>query len=569
MLSRLAIVCLFTGLLPAADVPRKNLIDEHIFGKMARDGVPHAPLASDSEFLRRVYLDLTGRLPTVDQARKFLADPSPDKRDQLVDSLFPALPTPGFGRRTERPFLDRWAYFFSDLFRNNEELRDGIVGFHAFNFKALELNLPYDQFVRELLTASTISTWTNGPSNFLARHKVGEGDGYSSMNHEDTADEVAISATKLFLGVDTQCISCHDGKGHLEKVNLWLARHKRADVWRQAAFFGKLRVEPIFGRLPEFVVDDTAAGYDLKTKSMLRLPRYKTDITPTFLLTGEKIALQPGESERQAFARQLTSHPQFARAAVNLFWAELMGHGIVDPPFGFDLDRQDPGAKLPDGWTLQPTHPELLEALAAGFREHHHDLRWLMKLIVKSSAYQLSSVAPATWKERHEDYFARRMVRRLTAEQLWDAISQTSGLFENFQVRYDDDKFKYTMQARFCHDYEQSHPDLYRMMKDFGQTVREDPATERSSMIQSGNLLNNELIAAKAKAVKGSRLETLLASGKSNREVIDELFLAALSRYPSPKELAAATKALEKDRQAGAEDLLWTLFNRLDFIFNF
>jgi hypothetical protein len=554
--------------LTAADhLPVRNLIDEHIFGKMKRDGVPHAPLTGDSAFLRRVCLDLTGRLPTVAQTKAFLADKSPDKRDKLVDSLIPAIPTPGFGRRTERPFLDRWAYFFSDLFRNNEELRDGIVGFHNFFAKAMELNIPYDQFVRELLTASTISTWTNGPSNFLARHKVGEGDGYSSMNHEDTADEVAISATKLFLGVDTQCISCHDGARHLEKVNLWLSRKKRADVWRQAAFFGKLKVEPVFGRIPEFVVNDTAGGYDLTTKSMLRLPRYKADVTPTFLLTGEKLELRPGETERQAFARMLTSHPQFARATVNLFWAELMGRGIVDPPFAFDLDRQDPTAKLPAPWTVQPTHPELLDALAAEFRAYKYDLRWLMKLIVKSRAYQLSSVAPATWKESHEDYFARRVVRRLTAEQLWDAISQTSGIFENFQVRYDDDKFKYTMQARFCHDYEQSHPDLYRMMKDFGQTVREDPATERSSMIQSGNLLNNALITAKAKAVQGSRLATLLT--KSDKELIDELFLAALSRFPSTAEFQKASAHLAKNRTEGAEDLLWSLFNRLDFIFNF
>jgi len=557
--------------LTAADIPVRNLIDEHIFGKMTHDGVPHAPLAGDSEFLRRICLDLTGRLPTVAQAKAFLADTSPDKRDRLVDALIPSIPTPGFGRRTERPFLDRWAYFFSDLFRNNEELRDGIVGFHNFFAKAIELNLPYDQFVRELLTASTISSWTNGPSNFLARHKVGEGDGYSSMNHEDTADEVAISATKLFLGVDTQCISCHDGARHLEKVNLWLSKKKRADLWRQAAFFGKLRVEPVFGRIPEFVVNDSADGYSLTTKSMLRLPRYKADITPTFLLTGEKLELQPGETERQAFARTLTSHPQFARAAVNLFWAELMGRGIVDPPFAFDLDRQDPTAKLPSPWTVQPTHPELLEALAAEFRAHHYDLRWLMKLITKSSAYQLSTVAPPTWKDSHEDYFARRVVRRLGAEQLWDAISQTSGIFESFQVRYDDDKFKYTMQARFCHDYEQSHPALYRMMKDFGQTVREDPASERSSMIQSGNLLNNELIAAKAKAAKGSRLDTLLNAkpAKSDQELIDELFLAALSRYPSDAERRKALAHLEANRTEGAEDLLWTLFNRLDFIFNF
>lgn len=555
----------------AAPIPRKNFIDEHIFTKIERDKVPSAPLSSDSEFLRRIYLDLTGRLPDPAIAKKFLADTDPAKRDKLIDSLIPALPTVGFGRRTPRPFLDRWTYFFSDLFRNNEELREGIVSFYNHIFKSLELNIPYDAFVRDLLTASGISTWTNGATNFIARHKVGEGDGYSAMNHEDTADEIAITATKLFLGVESQCISCHDGKGHLEKVNLWLSKKKRVDLWRQASYFGKTHVSPVYGRIPEFMVNDTAQGYDLATKSVLRMPRYKADVTPTFLLTGEPIQRQPGETDRQAFARTLTAHPQFARATVNLIWAELMGRGIVDPPFSFDLDRQDPKNPPPAPWTIQPTHPDLLEALAEDFRTHNHDLRRLMLLIVKSNAYQLSSVAGPDWKPSYDDYFARHPLRRLSAEQLWDAVSQTSGIFEKFKVRYDDDTYTYALQARFCQDYEQSHPKLYRLMKDFGQTAREDPATERSSMIQAGALLNDELFANRAKLTKGGRLDTLLNAEpkKSDREIVDELFLSALSRYPTDAERKPALAAMQENRIEGAEDTLWALFNRLDFIFNF
>ena len=127
-------------------IPRKNLIDEHIFSKMAKDGVPHAPLASDAEFLRRVTLDLTGRLPSPAQIQKFTSDSDPAKRDKLVDSLFPALPTSGIGRRPTRvgPYLDRWTTFFSDMFRNNEQLREGINSFHDYIYNSLELNVPYD-----------------------------------------------------------------------------------------------------------------------------------------------------------------------------------------------------------------------------------------------------------------------------------------------------------------------------------------------------------------------------------------------------------------------------------------
>ena len=300
-MSRAILFLLCTALLAETPVPRKNLIDDHIFAKLEKEGIPHANLTSDTEFLRRVTLDLSGRLPGAEAIRRFAADSSPDKREKLVDSLFPALPTMGIGRRPTRvgPFLDRWTTFFADMFRNNEQLREGINSFHDHIYKSLELNVPYDEFVRDLITASAISTWTNGAANFVARHRVMGGDGYSEMNHEDTCDELAIWTTRLFLGVDTECISCHDGKGHLEKINLWLAGKKRIDLWRQAAFFGKTYVGPVYGRIPEFRVKDSEKGYDLSTKSITRLPRFKTTLEPTFLLTGERYGAAPGESERR------------------------------------------------------------------------------------------------------------------------------------------------------------------------------------------------------------------------------------------------------------------------------
>jgi hypothetical protein len=563
----LAGVLTFSATLPlrAADEDFSARIDKFIFNRLAAEKVAPAPLASDSEFLRRVYLDLTGRLPTADQARAFLNSTEPDKRDKLIDSLFPALPTLGIGRRLEaKPFLDRWAYFFSDLFRNNEQLREGAPVFHGYLYKNLELNVPYDVMVRDMITATALSTWTNGAANFVARHRVMEGDGYSKMNHEDTCDELAISTTKLFLGVNTECISCHDGANHLEKVNLWLSKRKRSEVWNQAAFFGTTYVAPSFGRFPEFTVTDTEKGYDVKSKSVVRMPRSRAEVSPTFLLTSEK--LQPGDRPREAYARMITNHPQFARATVNLFWAELMGQGIVDPPLSFDLDRQDPKNPPPAPWTIQPSHPELLDALAEDFRKHNYDLRYLMRTIVRSRAYQLSAAYDGKWNPQNASLFARRKVRRLPAEQLWDAISQATGKFEEFKGQYHVAKYNYLLQSPFFQDYQGSHRKLYDLLQTLGQTDREELPQDRSSLMQVANLLNHKLVTDRVTAAKGSNLETLLSKADDD-EIIDQLFLRTLSRLPDNREREVARRAFKSNRTEGAEDLLWALINRVEFLF--
>lgn len=551
--------------LPAAD---SSLIDRHIFAKAEADGVPVAAAASDSEFLRRVYLDLTGRLPEAGEARRFLQDTDPGKRAKVIDSLFPPLPVSGMRSVDQAPFLDRWTYFFSDMFRNGQLLQEGINTFYDYIYKSLTLNVPYDEFVRDMITASTVSTWTDGAANFVARSHVFEGDGYQ-MNHEDTADEIAINTTKLFLGVNLECISCHDGRNHLEKVNLWLTARKRAEMWRQASFFGKTFVDPSYGRFPHFQVKDTRKGYDLTTRSSLRPPRNpKADVTPTFLLTGERP--RDGENWRQAYARMLTGHPQFARAAVNLVWAELMGRGIVDGPFEFDLARQDPKNPPPAPWTVQPSHPELLEELAADFREHNYDLRRLMKLIAGSRAYQLSARAPKGWKATHDAYFTRRMVRRMSAEQAWDAVAHAAGTPQSFKVSYADKKAASITQTRSPQDVDKTDKPLFRVLQSFGQCDRYAiEASRKPTMVQAAILMNDQVVRERLKVNKGNRLEALLRGepARANGEIVEELYLAALSRLPSAEEKKAGVELLGEYREAGAEDLVWVLVNRLDFLF--
>jgi len=549
----------------AAQAAEPNLIDKYVDANAAAGRVPYAAIAGDSEFLRRVTLDVTGQLPDTKTVRDFLGSTAPDKRETYIDSLFPPLPVPGMRSIKEAPFLDRWTYFFNDLFRNGELLEEGINTFYDHIYKSFTLNLPYDEFVRNLITATAVSTWSDGSANFIARSHVFEGDGYQ-MNHEDTADEIAINTTRLFLGVSLECVSCHDGANHLEKVNLWLSQRKRAEMIRQASFFGKTYISPVFGRSPQFTVKDTRPGYDLTTRSGLRPPRDKTmDATAAFLLTGEKIPA--GEKPRQAYARMLTSHPQFARAAVNLIWAELMGQGIVDGPFDFDLARQDPKNPPPAPWTVQPSHPELLEALAADFRENNHDLRRLIRLIVSSNTYQRSMAPPKGWNTNHEDAFTRRIARRLSAEQLFDGIARTAKIRQSIKITFSEKKAASILQTRSPQDLDKTDKPLFRALQAFGQCDRYAIEADRKpSMIQAAILLNDKLIRERLVVAKNPDLLELLKQ-KPDSEIVDELFLAALSRFPSENEKAQALAAFSENREQGVEDVLWLLINRLDFLF--
>jgi len=166
--------------------------------------------------------------------------------------------------------------------------------------------------VRQILTATTRSTYASAEGNFLERYYVDEPD-QSTVNHEDTYDEWAIRTGRIFLGINLECISCHDGKNHLDKINLWLTERKRADLWRQAAFFSNVKLFRPYGDLvDEFVLSNDGKGYyDTSSHSVVRIQRYKADVRPTFILTGEHP--EPGEDPRAAFARMLTSNIQFAR----------------------------------------------------------------------------------------------------------------------------------------------------------------------------------------------------------------------------------------------------------------
>jgi hypothetical protein len=551
------------GLRPVAI---RNFIDEFIFAKIKKDGIPRAGLATDEEFLRRIYLDLTGRLPEPDVIRKFLADKDPTKREKVIDEIM-ATPMKGQIEKLETPFLDRWTYFFGDLFRaNGGDMDKGRNLFRDYLYLALLDNVPYSQIVKEMLTASARSNWVDGPSNFLIRDHVDDFNDIK-INPEDTYDEIAITTAKVFLGINLECVSCHSGKDHLEKINLGLSHVDREKVWRQGAFFSKLWIDRSYSIGQEMTLLEQGKGYNLESRSVRRMPRHETKLEPEFMLGGERPRL--GEPWREAFARILTEHPQFARATVNLIWAELLGVGIVDPPFGFDLDRQDPAHPPPVPWAIQPTHPDLLNALAKDFQDHNFDLRYLIRLIVNSSTYQLSSYFDGEWKEAYAP-FAKHFVHRLSAEMICDAISQATGVFNEIPILYSDKKVKYVLQT-YSPDDLGGQESLRQLLQFLGQGNRDSVDMDMTgSMVQASALLNSKFVKERVKIQEKGRLANLLNHDPPlpNEEIVDELFLAFLARFPRPSERQVALETLQQRHGQGLEDLAWSLINKPEFILN-
>jgi hypothetical protein len=549
----------------AAPVPRRNLIDQFIFGKMERDGIPHAGLARDEEFFRRVHIDLTGRIPADQDLRTFLESTEPDKRDALVDRLV-----------ASRASKHKWTYFLNDIYKphSNRVGTQGKVVFQKWVYDNIHLDRPYNEMVREMLTANATSNWYVGPASYVARWVI-TAVACDDEVHEDTSEELAIHAARDFLGVDISCVSCHNGARHLEKVNLYLSERTRRQFWEMGAFFGKTRVlrrSEITTAQDEYSIDDQGPGFDPSARTVLRTDRRGPQgmLEPVYMFTGERP--DPTKHPRAELARLLTEDRQFARATVNLLWWEMFGVGIVDPPFSWDLARIDPNNPPPAPWTLQPSHPELLEALAQYFIDHNYSLRSVITLIAKSSAYQLSSQFPGEWQARYSPYFARKFVRRLKAEEVHDSLVTATGLTTEYSIRSTDLKFRYAIEAGPEDFTDRGNPNgkqIHFFLDAFGQTNRE--ASERSNdgeITQAILLMNSPFVLEQIKASEGSYLAGLLEQELTDEEKIARLFQRFLVRSPTAEE-AAEAQAVVKGGATGWEDLQWLLVNKVEFVHNF
>ena len=546
---------------PPLTFTAKNFIDNEIFGKMVKDNVRWTSASTDEEFLRRITLDLAGAIPDADTVKAFVADPSPGKRDAVIDKL---LASDGF--------TDRWTMWLGDHVQNVQSAMNTKVQFGARNsyyhylHDAIAARKPYDQIVRELVTG-TGNSLSNGAVVFWDRQLQSNGP------LQDTFDNLSAFTGERFLGLPLVCLSCHNGLGHLELVNSSMAHRTRADFWCNAAFFARSYTsatpsDPATGTATYTIADAAQGEYKLNTNSGNKTPREPLNgvatVDPAFFLTGE--TPKATEVRRQAYARMLTADPQFARAAVNYVWKEIFGVGIVEPADSFDLARQDPAALAP-GATLQPTHPQLLAKLAQSFIANNYDLRALIRTIVVSNAYQLSSrYTPGPWNEAWAPYYARHYPRRLMAEEIFDAILSATGVGANLglsgggsvsRAMLLPDPTEGGAFAEFLDHFERGNRD-------------DEPRSSDCSVLRALELLNDPVVSDRIDAANPASLVSRLIRQSTDPATIAEgLYLETLSRYPTAEEKAQAAAFLRSGELARkTEDLQFALINKLEFLFN-
>lgn len=548
-------------------VPRRNFIDTLIFDRLAKAGVPHAPLASDDEFVRRVYLDVTGLPPSSADVRAFVADRAADKRDRLIDRLL-----------ASDEFAEQWAWHWGDLLRMSGEAGPGANAFHYWFKELLKVDRPYDRFVHDVLTPSskvhaTIpSLAVIGRSNQLKSRFVESVDDYRISNRLDHIDALTIDVSRVFLGLNTSCISCHDGEYHLEDVNKYLAERKRDEFFAMSAFFGTTRLIGNWNDKSRNVdrdlhVDDLGAGYDggddapFLTLAESQFPRPKGSHEPAFILTGEKP--RAGEAPRAALARMITAHPQFARATVNLLWGRLMSVGFVEPHDAFDMLRLS-------GKDAQPSNVELLEAMAAGFTKSGFRLKHTIRTILQSSAYQLSSSFPGTWKDDYLPLYPRHYARVLTGPEVLDSLAVVTGVPLKFTLG--GETMTRVKQLATPGDIGRAGESMAvdAMLQSFFQSNRRTPpqSGNRPSTLQALLMMKSNVVNDRVLASAQGTVATLVGSTRTDDEIIDELYMSTSARTPSPAERAVARRTLAGNRSRGTEDLLWALVNSPEFLVN-
>lgn len=511
---------------PVKNLPTtKNFVDEHVFANLKVLGIPPSTVCDDATFLRRVTLDIAGRLPTQEEATTFLASSDSDRRDQVIERL---LRSPQYADY----FASKWA----PLLKNRRDSANDITSnfaFHAWIRDSLLANVPYDQFVRELL-AATGTVIGNPPVAWYKRVK----------DPKEQLEDIA----QLFLGVRMQCAQCHHHP---------FERWSQDDYYSLAAFFSQIGRKPTATRGEDLIFHKrgTATAKNVKTGVSLRPAALGDDIG--------KIA--PDEDPRLRLADWMSSkdNPFFAKALVNRYWKHFFKRGLIEP----EDDIRD---------TNPPTNPELLTALEEHFISSGFDLKELIRVITRSQAYQLSAM-PNKHNRADRQNYSRYYPRRLQAEVLLDAVDDMTGATTVFA------NLPRGTRAIALPDnsYNKSSAFLQVFGRPNSQSVCECERVQTSSLAQSLHLINSSGIKSKLAAGKG-RAALLMTSKSSAEEKITELYLAAFARPPRPDELKtaiaylneplldAAGKPIDKNKAArqNFQDLIWALMNTKEFLFN-
>ena len=564
-------------------------IDFYIQQDLKANHVTPADKTDDYTFLRRVTLDLTGRIPTPDQIAAFTGDGSETKRAKLISDLL-----------AKPAWIDKWTMYFGDLLQNNatnvvgtQRRPEGRNAFYKYIYDSLAANKRYDVMAAELIAAQGGNNFdqANGQMNWIIGGVVPNGP------IQDVFDQQTTNVTEQFLGLThVNCLLCHNGRGHLDTLNLWASQTTRFQAWQLSAFMAHTNPtrkkivdpnQPQNNNLYYWSIDKLTADYQLGSTTGNRPARgYMGSgatqvkvVTPSYLFGGGKPS--PGEDYRAALARLVVADPQFARATVNYMWAQFFGRGIVDPPDQFDPARLDASNPPPAPWTLQPSNPLLLDALTKHFIASNFDLKALQAEIVNSETYQLASTYNGDWDIANEKYFARKFVRRLWSEELHDAVTQATGLVPSYNVGgFSKDSTTYSVVSPGFGLVSNAMqlPDVIGMpggsvtafLDTFLRGDRDtNPRRQDGSILQALDLMNDSFVESR---VKANVMGGLLAKNINlpNSQLVNALYLNVLSRKPTDAEMNTALQKLTSGaRSTSAEDLLWSLFNKVDFIFNY
>jgi hypothetical protein len=508
-------------------------IDRSLIASWAAAKAQPAPPAPDAEFVRRVYLDLAGRIPSVAEVRQFLDDKRPDKRRRLVDQLLA-------GPRYVTHFTNVWRALLLPEAGSSIQSRILTPGFESWLRDKLQQNTPYDAMVRELLTVPMAG---NGRNPFGPQQAGGKPTPIAFyLAKEVKPENLAAATSRLFLGVKIECAQCH---------NHPFAEWKREQFWSYAAFFAGLQRQ---GQ-----GDFVAAGRESADRRELTIPGTERVVQAAFL-DGKQPTWKFNTSARATLADWMTdkNNPYFARAAVNRLWGYFFGAGIVDP-----VDEMV-------GSEHKPSHPELLDELARQFAAHDFDLKFLIRALTASQAYQLSSLTTHKGEDEGQ-LFARMPLRGLSAEQLFDSIAQATGYREG--GNRNNNPFAGPQGARG------------RFLTQFAN-VSDKPTEVQTSILQALSLMNGQVTVAATDLERSETLAALLdAPFMDTPERIETLYLAALSRKPTPRELSRTLRYIEGGGAAGdtatatpAEqqkhynqalaDVFWVLLNSGEFFLN-
>ncbi|MDX1944143.1 MAG: DUF1549 and DUF1553 domain-containing protein [Pirellulaceae bacterium] len=496
---------------PYPAVSQHNFIDGHVYRRLEQLNIVPADLCTDAEFLRRVYLDLIGTLPTAAEARQFLADGRPNKRALLVDELL--------GRPE---FANYWTLKWADLLRVDRLAlgHKNAYSFYRWIHAAISSGQPLDEMAREIITAEGPLAESPAANLFTATKDPGK---------------TASTISQVFLGVRIECAQCH---------------HHPFDRWSQGDYFG---MTAYFAQLQK---KSTPLGEVLVATG---------DPATTHPRTGEKIMAHPlGEpmpaenppgDRRRELAAWMTApgNPFFAKNIANRVWAHLLGRGLVEPVDDFRA-------------TNPPSNPQLLDALGQKLTDERFDLRALIRSICASRVYQHSAKTNAT-NLRDEQNYSRALLKRLDAEVLLDAVCQTTGVGEKF------DGAPAGTRAVELWDSQVDHYFLRLFGRPVRQTACDCERVVEPSVAQVLHLLNSDRIDGKLRH-DGGKIAELVRREPDNGQLAEELYLTVFARLPTPAERQTAVEYLSAAgtdpgrRRSQAEDLLWTMLNSLEFVFN-